>query len=45
MIESLLILSATGPIGHASLGIIIPALIFIVSFIATWLLFRHFSRH
>lgn len=32
-------------IGHPSLGIIIPTVIFIVSFVATYLLFRHFSKH
>jgi hypothetical protein len=37
-------LPATGPIGHSILGIIIPASIFIISFIATWLLHRHFSK-
>ena len=37
-------LSATGPIGHPALGIVIPAVIFLVSFAATWLLYRHFSR-
>ena len=37
-------LSAAGPIGHPALGVAIPALIFIVSFTATWLLYRHFSK-
>jgi hypothetical protein len=36
--------SLAGPIGHPALGIAIPALIFIVSFAATWMLYRHFSR-
>ena len=31
-------------IGHPSLGIIIPALVFAVSFILTWMLYKHFSR-
>ena len=26
-------------------GIIVPALIFLVSFVLTYLLYRHFSRH
>ena len=37
-------LATTGPIGHPALGIVIPALIFAVSFVATWLLYRHFSK-
>jgi hypothetical protein len=32
------------PIGHPGLGIILPAAIFIVSFVTTWMLFRHFSK-
>ena len=32
------------PIGKSWLGIIIPAIIFCLSFIATWLLYKHFSR-
>lgn len=38
------VLSAAGPIGHPALGVVIPAVIFIVSFVATWLLHRHFSK-
>jgi hypothetical protein len=26
-------------------GIIVPALIFLVSFVVTYLLYRHFTRH
>jgi hypothetical protein len=31
-------------IGHPVLGVIIPALILLVSFISTWLLYRYFTR-
>ena len=44
MIVDMIIILLTKHIGHPSLGIILPALIFIVSFIAAWLLFRHFSK-
>lgn len=36
-------LTIIGSIGSPVLGIILPALIFIFSFIVTWLLYRHFS--
>ena len=36
---------ASAPIGHPVLGYVLPGLIFIVAFIATWLLYRHFSKH
>jgi hypothetical protein len=44
MIPGVPVLSTGGPIGHPALGIVIPALIFAVSFVATWLLHRHFSK-
>jgi hypothetical protein len=31
--------------GLAMVGIIVPALIFLVSFVVTYLLYRHFTRH
>ncbi len=31
-------------IGHPSLGVIIPAAVFAVSFVLTWMLYKHFSR-
>lgn len=31
-------------IGHPSLGVIIPAVVFAVSFVLTWMLYKHFSR-
>lgn len=40
-----LLLVETTRIGSPILGIIIPAVILIFSFIVTWLLYRHFSRH
>jgi hypothetical protein len=41
---AMLLLNGAAAIGSPSLGIIIPALIFIISFVATWLLYRHFSK-
>ena len=32
-------------IGTPVLGIVIPGIVFIVSFILTWLLYRHFSKY
>ena len=32
-------------VGSPVLGIIIPAIIFLISFVAAWMLYRHFSRH
>ena len=32
------------PIGHPSLGIIIPLVVFLFASGITWLLYRHFSR-
>lgn len=37
-------LSDPEPIGDPALGIVIPALIFVVSFVAAWMLHRHFSK-
>ena len=31
-------------IGHPAFGIIIPAVIFIISFLVAYLIYRHFSR-
>lgn len=41
MLMSLVILAAR--VGGIAFGIVIPALIFIVSFVVTWLLYKHFS--
>ena len=32
-------------IGNPILGVIIPLVVFIVSFIVTWALYKHFSKH
>jgi hypothetical protein len=42
--SGVLLLSASAPIGHPALGVVIPAAILAVSFVATWLLHRHFSK-
>ena len=31
-------------IGPPILGIIVPAIVFVVSFVLTWMLYKHFSR-
>ena len=31
-------------IGHPAFGIVIPAVIFIISFLVAYLLYRHFSK-
>ncbi len=40
-----LLASQTQRIGSAVFGIIVPAVIFIISFLAAWLIYRHFSRN
>jgi hypothetical protein len=37
-------LQNAGPIGHPILGIVLPTLIFAVSFWVAWICYRHFSR-
>ncbi len=32
-------------IGSPILGVVIPAVVFLISFVLTWLLYRHFSRN
>lgn len=39
LIASMILAMSSGKI----LGIIIPAVIFLISFVVTWLLFKHFS--
>lgn len=34
----------TKRIGHPALGIVIPAVIFLISFLVAYLLYRHFSK-
>ena len=36
--------SQTQRIGSMIFGIIIPAVIFVISFLAAWLIYRHFSK-
>lgn len=38
------IAEAPARIGHPALGVVIPATIFTVSFILTWMLYKHYSR-
>ena len=38
------LLDAPARIGHPALGWIIPAVVFVVSFVLTWMLYRHFSQ-
>lgn len=44
MMAAAFLLQATR-VGSPILGIIIPAMIFIISVVVTWMLYRHFSRH
>jgi hypothetical protein len=37
-------LLAPARIGHPALGWIIPAVVFVSSFVLTWMLYRHFSQ-
>ena len=37
--------SSSVRLGSPILGIIIPAVVFAISFVLTWVLYRHFSRH
>jgi hypothetical protein len=32
-------------IGKPILGVVIPSLVFVVSFVVTWILYKHFSKH
>ncbi|MDZ7263565.1 MAG: hypothetical protein ONB16_03195 [candidate division KSB1 bacterium] len=36
-------LTILGSIGSPLLGIILPTVIFLISFVVTWLLYKHFS--
>ena len=38
------LLAQSTRIGSPILGVVIPAVVFFVSFILTWALYRHFSR-
>jgi hypothetical protein len=39
-----ILLQQSTRVGGSILGVIIPLAIFIVSFVVTWLLYRHFSK-
>ena len=39
-----LLADAPARIGNPILGWIIPALVFVLSFVLTWMLYRHFSQ-
>lgn len=41
----ILLLLQTVRIGSPFLGIIIPSLIFIIAFVVTWILYKHFSKN
>ena len=41
----ILLLMQAVRIGSPSLGIIIPSLIFIIAFVVTWILYKHFSKN
>ncbi len=44
--KALVILMETARVGSSPiLGVIIPGVILILSFVVTWMLYRHFSRH
>ena len=38
------LLAQSTRVGSPLLGVVIPAIVFGVSFVLTWLLYRHFSR-
>lgn len=40
----MIVLAATERLGHPAVGWIIPAVIFLASFILTWMVYRHFSE-
>jgi hypothetical protein len=44
MIKSIFLISGGKVIGSPVLGIVIPGVVFLVSIIATLLLYRHFSK-
>jgi hypothetical protein len=45
MIAALSIIESQVPrIGSPILGVVIPAVVFVISFVLTWALYKHFSR-
>ncbi len=41
----LLLIAESTRIGSPVLGVIIPGAVLILSFVVTWMLYKHFSRH
>jgi hypothetical protein len=39
-----ILLAAVERLGHPALGWIIPAVVFLLSFVLTWMVYRHFSQ-
>ena len=39
----MMMLTLSARIGHPALGWILPGVIFVASFVLTWMLYRHFS--
>ena len=37
-------LAANQRLGHPALGWVVPGVIFLASFVLTWMVYRHFSR-
>ncbi|MGH9796057.1 MAG: hypothetical protein ACRD5G_14915 [Candidatus Acidiferrales bacterium] len=40
----MLLVGAAQRLGHPALGWIIPGAIFVLSFVLTWMVYKHFSR-
>lgn len=40
----LALLTGTERLGHPALGWIVPGAIFLLSFVLTWMVYRHFSQ-
>ena len=40
----MILLQTAQRLGHPALGWLIPGVVFLVSFVLTWMLYRHFSR-
>ena len=42
---TLLLAQLTARSGSSLVGVIVPAIVFVISFLVAYLLFRHFSKH
>ncbi|MGH9792102.1 MAG: hypothetical protein ACRD5W_12905 [Candidatus Acidiferrales bacterium] len=40
----MLLVATVQRLGHPALGWIVPGAIFVVSFVLTWMVYKHFSR-